>query len=244
MPIKYADSLNPVSYEYSDCIPNEKVCKGKINLAALSLYGFYRNSIYDSYKEKQDLAEDIKTRKKEFIEPGNTEGLYQDPLYHYAVAASLSTMQEWQDTTNNMHAYMAYEAKNGVKKRMGFVHFNEKMIGERPVVYIAQAGVQSRGTGIGRHLMECVLTHYPAGTKFYILTRVFNTDAKVLYENRLGFSPIEEEEIRALGYDERYCGFKHTTSLEEINAIKSRQLFAEIEGPVLDENIPSSLMMN
>ncbi len=100
-------------------------------------------------------------------------------------------------------------------------------------MYIAQAGVQSRGAGIGRHLMECVLSRYPAGTEFYILTRVFNSDAKGLYEKRLGFKPIEDEEIIALGYDDRYCGFKHRTSPEEIDAIKSRQLAAEIDEPTL-----------
>ncbi|ARH01140.1 hypothetical protein [Legionella micdadei] len=71
--------------------------------------------------------------------------------------------------------------------------------------------------------MECILSHYPAGTQFYILTRVFNTDAKNLYGKRLGFEPIEEKEVSDLGYDARYCGFKHTTTVAEVEAIKARQ---------------------
>ncbi|MFC3909290.1 GNAT family N-acetyltransferase [Legionella dresdenensis] len=237
MPIKYSDSPITISYDYLDFIPEKTVCKGKVNLAALSLYGLYRNAVYDSYKEKPDLAEDIKTRKKEFVEQAlsNTNNeLYNDPLYHYSVAASLGAMQEWKDPAEKMHAFMAYETVNGVKNRIGFVHFNEKLVDSKPVVYIAQAGVQLRGTGIGRHLMECVLSHYPADTEFYILTRVFNSDAKGLYEKRLGFKPIENEEVRALGFDDRYCGFKHRTSLEEIDAIKTRQIVTQIDEPTLE----------
>ncbi|WP_412754199.1 hypothetical protein [Legionella donaldsonii] len=54
---------------------------------------------------------------------------------------------------------------------------------------------------MGRHLMNCVLTHDPAGTEFYILTRVFNSNARSLYEGRLGFTPIKEDEVKRLGYD-------------------------------------------
>lgn len=226
MPIKYSDSPSTVSYVYLDCIPEKKIFKGKVNLAALSTYGFYRNSIYDSYKEKPDLADDIKARKKEFIEKDDSksnDGLYKDPLYHYSVAASLGAMQEWNNPSEKIHTYMAYEETEVGKRRIGFVHFNEKVVDGRPVVYIAQAGVQARGKGIGRHLMESVLSHYPAGTEFYILTRVFNSDAKGLYEKRLGFSPIKEAEIKELGYDNRYCGFKHTTTIDEVDAIKARQ---------------------
>jgi hypothetical protein len=45
---------------------------------------WYRESIYNSYIEKNDLAEDIKTRKKEFIEKADSplrNGLYNSPLY-------------------------------------------------------------------------------------------------------------------------------------------------------------------
>ncbi|KTD52983.1 Uncharacterised protein [Legionella quateirensis] len=84
--------------------------------------------------------------------------------------------------------------------------------------------------------MECVLSQYPADTEFYILTRVFNSETKGLYEKRLGFKPIQAEEIIALGYDDRYCGFKHRTSFMEIDAIKGRQLPTETDEPVFAES--------
>lgn len=194
MPFTYTNSSSNVSYEYLDSIPSKKVAKGRINLAALSLYGLYKKSVYDSYKEKPDLAQDIKSRKKEFIERENPKlinGLYQEPLYHYSIAACLGAMQEWNDPNEEMRTYMAYDNTRGAQCKIGFVHFNEKIVDNKPVVYIAQAGVEGRGKGIGKHLMESVLAHYPAGTEFYILTRVFNTEAKNLYEKRLGFAPIK-----------------------------------------------------
>ena len=72
--------------------------------------------------------------------------------------------------------------------------------------------------------MECVLSHYPAGTHFYIVTRVFNHEAKLLYSNRLGFTPINEDVIEQLGCDQRYCGFEHTTIDAEIQSIQDRKI--------------------
>ncbi|KTD52984.1 hypothetical protein [Legionella quateirensis] len=48
--------------------------------------------------------------------------------------------------------------------------------------------------------------------------------------------PIQAEEIIALGYDDRYCGFKHRTSFMEIDAIKDRQLPTETDEPVFAES--------
>jgi hypothetical protein len=133
-------------------------------------------------------------------------------------------MQEWKDSDSKMKAYIAYQEIDGHKKKVGFVHFIEKTVEGKPVVYIAQAGVSNPSQGVGRRLMECVLAHYPAETEFYILTRVFNTEAKNLYQKRFGFSPIEEKEIKQLGYDSRYWGFKHTTSQKEVELIKNKQV--------------------
>lgn len=222
MVLSYTDSSSRITYEFQDRIPTRRVAKGRVNLAALSLYGFYRNAVYNSYREKPDLAQDIKQRKPEFVTQEN--GIYQEPLYHYSVIASLGAMKEWQDPRQNMHVYTAYEMIEGKKHRIGFAHFQETKVDGRDVVYIAQAGVETRGKGIGRHLMESILSHYPAGTEFYILTRVFNTDAINLYGKRLGFKSIDEKEIHELGYDERYCGYRHTTTQEEIAGIKARQI--------------------
>jgi len=49
-------------------------------------------------------------------------------------------------------------------------------------------------------------------------------DPLPLYQKRLGFGDITPEEVAQLGYDQRYCGFKHTTSPEEINIIRAKQI--------------------
>ena len=106
-----------------------------------------------------------------------------------------------------MRAYIAYDEHN---KKVGFVNYSATIVNQQAVVYIAQAGVKSLRKSIGRWLMECVLSDYPAGTQFYVLTRLFNIEAKTLYEHRLKFSPVEAKEITELGYDPgRYCGFKY-----------------------------------
>ena len=234
MPIIFQDASAEIEYEYCGQLPAKAVSlriKGesayKVNLSALHFYGFYRNSIYDSYKEKSDLATDIKERKNEYQEAKESQltehSLYKSPLYHYSVAASLGAIKEWKESNGSMKCYIAYQNKDGHRTKIGFVHFTEQTVNDKKVIYIAQAGVLNRGHGVGRHLMECVLAHYPANTEFYILTRVFNTEAKNLYQKRLSFTPIELNEIQQLGYDSRYCGFKHSTTHNEIDDITSRQ---------------------
>jgi len=248
MPIFFKDTSADIQFEYHNTLPSETMTlrlKGeaayKLNVKVFHLYGMYRNSIHSSYNEKPDLAKDIKERKNEYQEKADSKlsqsALYKDPLHHYSVVASLGAMKEWKDSNGKMKCYVAYQNQNGRKTEIGFVHFNEDVVDGKPVIYIAQAGVLNRGQGIGRRLMECVLSHYPAGTEFYILTRVFNTEAKNLYEKRLGFLPIGESQIKQLGYDNRYCGFKHTTSLDEVATIKAKQTTNK---PVPKENSNST----
>lgn len=222
MPIIFTDKADDIFFSYQDHLPSGSM-NLRLNVAAFHLYGLYRNAVYDSYKEKKDLAEDIRKYEKVFDEKKESK-LSAEPLYHYAVTASLRAMKEWKDSGNKMKAYIAFQEVDGHKKKVGFVHFIEKTVEDKPVVYIAQAGVSNRSHGVGRRLMECVLAHYPAKTEFYILTRVFNTQAINLYQNRFCFSPIEEKEIMQLGYDSRYCGFKHTTSQKEVDLIKNKQV--------------------
>ncbi|MDR3492377.1 MAG: M15 family metallopeptidase [Gammaproteobacteria bacterium] len=213
-----------ISFEYHPLMPKNK--EKKINLTALQLYGMYRNTIYDSYKQKADLAQDIKVYKKQYTEPENSSfassSLYQNSLYHYSVMAALNAMSTWKSPVEKMQSYIAYQEKDGKQNQVGLVQFTEMEVHGKPVVYIAQAGVANRGLGIGKGLMECVLSHYPAGTEFYICTRVFNTDAKVLYNQALGFSPLPQEEVALFGLDARYCGFKHTITQTEIDKIRNK----------------------
>lgn len=232
MPIYFKDASQSLTVEYLDRLPEKTInlrIKGeqayKLNLSALYFYGFYKNTIERSYAAKPDLAEDIKNRKKEYQESDGSKLAkshnYNSPLHHYSVAASLGAMEEWQNSDGKMKAYIAYQNVGGHKRKIGFVHFTEQVVNGKTVVYIAQAGTSVPGEGIGRRLMQCVLSHFPADTEFYILTRVFNTEAKTLYQKRLSFTPIEPDEVRQLGYDDRYCGYKHTTTTQEIAEIAS-----------------------
>ena len=202
--------------------------EGRINISALILYAIYRTVVFDSYELKPNLADDIRSHKNEYHEMTGSRlaanPVYTNPVHHHSVAASLGAMKEWLDPKENMQCYFAYQNVNGHKRIVGFIHFQEKIMGSDAVVYIAQAGVINRSTGVGRRLMECVLSHYPGGMHFKILTRVFNTEAKSLYQDRLLFSPMREEEVSHLGYDNRYCGFEHTTSDDEVAAIKKKQI--------------------
>jgi len=199
--------------------PNEKSYKPKT--MELRLFELSRDSTFDSYRKAPNLAEDIKHYPQTDVETGlmEKEPLYQDPIYRYAVAGAFSDIKEWRNSTTL--CYLASE-KNG--HLAGFVLFYKIFVNEKPVVYISQAAVENPGKGVGRRLMQCVLCHYPAGTEFYALTRVFNTQAITLYQKRLGFGDIMPEEVTQLGYDQRYCGFKHTTSPEEIDTIRAKQI--------------------
>ena len=219
MKIRFKDNDDGIWFEYCETIPENFSSlgeQGRINLTGLYLYSMYRNTIYDSYRIKPDLAEDIKTYKKVFREKDSStlsqSSTYNDPLYHYSVAGAISAIKEWENQHQKMLCYFAYQNISGRKKIVGFVGFVKRTLSDAPVVYIAQAGVINRSHGVGKRLMECVLSDYPPETRFTILTRIFNSEAKSLYHRKLNFSPMSEEMVKQLGYDERYCGFEHTTS--------------------------------
>lgn len=231
MRIQFNDKNDDVWFEYEGDAKHKAVqigrSNGRINLTGLYLYGMYRNAIYNSYKKKADLAEDIKTHPYVFNDKRGSffseNRLYTDPVYHYAVSGSVSAISEWIKS-DEIKCYFAYKNIDGINKVVGFVHFIEKVINGTESIYISQAGVLNQSTGVGRRLMECVLSHYIPGTHFYIATRVFNNEAKLLYSDRLNFKPIQDDILSEFGYDRRYCGFEHTTSEEEIQLIVDRKI--------------------
>lgn len=229
MPIKLNDIKGDFSFEYHDTVPNKpfkfKKISGEINATLLYFYGLYRTTVIDSYKQKPDLARDIKEWKMQYQEKDAKEADEMTHLYHYGVTAALGAMQDWKDPQVKLKSFIAYDNQGGKKTKIGFVHFEEKEINQKKIVYIASAGTSIRGQSIGRGLMECVLAHYPAGTEFYIGTRIFNTEAKILYGERLKFSPLSQQEVQEVcGLDARYCGFKRTTTVEEIDTIRRKQI--------------------
>lgn len=202
--------------EYEQSVP-KKPDRVKCNIKLLRDYALYRNSVYDAYsaiRHHGKSLDDIPKFKKMFEEADNrTEKQhYQDPLYHYSVFACVDAIKEYRSNPD-MQCFCAYTTdENNKKMKVGFVHFTTKQLKEKKVVYIAQAGVATgyRSKSIGRKLMQSVLTTVKPDTEVKILTRRFNDPAINLYQKRLGFSPIEQKDIMALGYDERYVGFTLT----------------------------------
>ena len=211
-----------------------------VNISALQLYALYRNSVYQSYKDLPDLAEDIKAFPKQYSEPDQSSfsqaaaTASHDPVYHYAVAAASDTMKEWKSNPDNTRAYIAYKNEcdpdtgRAREKKVGFINFVDTELLGKPVVYVAQAGVRDFDESIGRRLTESVVAGYPAGTEFYMLTRVFNARTKNLvkkFEQKgIQVDAIGPDEVRKLNYDpDRYCGFKYILSQQTIDDVKSRQ---------------------
>lgn len=224
--VRFKDKSDGIAFVHHSHLPINK--PGRFNIAALQLYAMFRNTVYDSYRQKRnndDFAQDIREYKPQFQESNqrlSARTLYQDPVYQYAVAVAIDAIKAWQNSEKKMQAYIAYDEHN---KKVGFVNYSATTVNQQAVVYIAQAGVKSLAQSIGRRLMECVLSDYPVGTQFYVLTRLFNVEAKILYEYRLKFSPIDPKEITELGYDPgRYCGFKYRLTQEFIDEIKAKQI--------------------
>ena len=108
MRVQFRDRQDGVWFEYKDAAKQGHIIpvgknQGKINLTGLYLYGMYRNAIYDSYKKKEDLAEDIKSHPYVFTEKTGSffekRRLYSDPLYHYAVSGSVSSIDAYSDAS-------------------------------------------------------------------------------------------------------------------------------------------------
>ena len=244
--IRFKDKNDDVYFDFKDKLRDSsrtsyvKTVRGEktttklsVNPRLLTMYAIYRNTLEESYGANPNLAADIKAKTAPLLEDTAlikimSKAGYSDDkkrLRLYAMEVAAGVMKDWKTPSENIHAYIAYENADGKEKHIGFVHFLKKDIQGRSVVYIAEAGVSKRGASVGRRLMECVISHFPAGTEFLILARAFNTEAKTLYKDRLGFDPIKEDEIAILGYSkDRYVGFSKVSTKEEIIAIRNNQV--------------------
>jgi ribosomal protein S18 acetylase RimI-like enzyme len=181
-----------------------------------------RDTFFEAHSKKTDIPQDIKTWEHALV-PENLKDSSSDilSLYNYSVFGALGILQEWQK--GNQHAYVAYKNINDMRVKAGLVIFEEKNINGKHFVYIVEAGVYERGKGIGHALMDCVLMHYPEKTEFLIGTRIFNKEAIGLYQNGLKFELLNAEAVKEyMGLDERYCGFAHTPSREELALIRNK----------------------
>ncbi len=248
-------SKDYVYFMHHDRVPElraKATPKSKINLTLLEMYILYRDAIFNSYSEKDNVALDIQSRTFQFENDKNDFKMQRlsdidKHIYHYSVLAALDAMQEWK--VDGMQSYIAYKDCDGLQNKVGFVHFIEKTYANDPnkkYVYIAQAGVLLQGASIGRRLMECVIAQYPAGTDFLIGTRIFNTEAKTLYQDRLNFTPMSTEDIKKLlDLDERYCGFKLISNQEQIDLLKKKQsIFYDIDTATYLPSICKSMKLD
>ena len=223
--VAFKSNNDSIYFEYHDTPPEDIIQfrikdeqAYKINASALQLYFLYRKTLQNSCAEKKEkLAKDIQEFPKNFFTHPKTE---DNNLRHYSANVALSTVLEWIEQKKPVQCYIAYKHTKDGPIMAGFVHFYREKIDDKDVVYISQAGVALLNAKIGTRLMKLVLAHFEEGTEFYILTRKFNTEAIGLYNQKLGFTDIKSNEISQLGYDQRYVGFKHTTSFEEIKAIQ------------------------
>lgn len=219
----FTDKKDNIWFEFHEQLPTNKEQNAfNVNIAALTLYGMYRTTVYESYGTKPDLAQDIKTFNQNPEHLKNGRVIHpEDSLYNYSIYGAMLGIKK---LLSQAQSYIAYQKnQQGWPEKVGFVSFYRGKVDGRDVVYIADAGVKFRGQSIGRRLMECVLTHFDPGTEFYILTRKFNTEAVNLYQDKLGFKSISLAEIKQLDYDDRYVGFNHTTTQLELNSIHKKK---------------------
>lgn len=208
----FANYDDNIHFEYVQNLPINRQFY-PLNKTVLHGYALYRKTIVHSYGANPNLAEDIH----------QFQALYNDSrgaLHHYASNAALGAMQDWQDPEQNIKSYIAYDGD----RMVGFVQFQEKAQAGQKFVYIANLVVENANQGVGTRLIQSVLAHYLVGTEFRIGTRVFNDPAIHLYRDKLKFTPLTADEVVVMGLDERYCGFRHTTTYQElvsINALRS-----------------------
>lgn len=208
--------LKDLEFEYHNKATN------KPGLDYFQLFCLSRDSFFEAHRNKTNIPQDIKSWEHIFI-PENLKDSSSDilSLYNYSVCGALYILQEWQK--GHQHGYFAYKIINGEQVITGLVFFEEKNINGKDFVYIIEAGVYERGKGIGHALMDCVLMHYPENMNFMIATRTFNKEAIGLYQNCLKFEPLEAQTVKEyMGLDDRYCGFAHTTSKEELAVIRNK----------------------
>jgi ribosomal protein S18 acetylase RimI-like enzyme len=191
----------------------------KLELNNFQLFCLFRDTFFEAHCKKTDIPQDIKAWEHTIV-PEKLRDSSSDvlSLYNFSVSGAQNILQEWQK--GHQQAYVVYKNINGMRVEVGLAIFEEKYINGKHFVYIVEAGVYERGKGIGHALMDCVLMHYPEKTEFLIGTRIFNNEAIGLYQNCLKFESLSAQETKKyMGLDERYCGFSHTTSKEELSLI-------------------------
>jgi hypothetical protein len=213
----FLDSL--YFFEYSEASNQSRSSKPSDHPTVTAMFDLFRDTLYDSYQSLPSLTRDITEFK-----PAEDQDKSGDPLYDYVVNVTKRDFASYLDPQENMHSYFAYKIVDGEKKLAGFVNFQSKIINHSPKIYIALLGVVNRGHGLGKGLVDCVLSHYEPNTEFYLIARRLNIPACELFGRKLKFNASTGDGTKEFGFDERYCGFERTTTAAEIDEINSSKM--------------------
>lgn len=208
----YADKANDIVYELNTAMPTIDKIKSKLTVRMLTLYGIYRNGLYDE-RIKKPLDADIANVKPSYSYEKNS-------LYHYASHVSLDAMQELFKKEDGK-CCVAYKSKGGTKIPVGFLVFHEKQVGDDCFVYISHVSVSQFRQGVGTKLLQAVMMSYPDKTKFYLCARKSNEAALSMYQ-KLGYT-IDDRYVTKFDYNAEYfLGMSHTTKKEELSEMMRR----------------------
>ncbi|MCD6048050.1 MAG: hypothetical protein K0S08_1697 [Gammaproteobacteria bacterium] len=210
-----------LKFIHSMCIINGEN-KSKGISSSIERYGLARSEVYHSWHYNQ-LEPSFP--KKLLSDPARTE-LTKKPcnalqlssnqiLFSNARAAAEHYIHDRLDPDKKMQTIEVRDEKNTL---IGSIEFRE--VGD--VVYLAYLLVNQKfsGKGIGTRLVESVLSLYPEGTEFHILTRRFNAPAKRIYHEKLKFSVGDDDIAKKYGYaSEDYFSFTKNVSKEDIEKV-------------------------
>jgi len=212
------DPRTCIVYELTDHMPRITRVNSRLTARMLSLYGMYRNGLYDT-RIDQELDADIAIFKPQFdYEFTDKSGKANNHLYHYASHVSIDAMQEAFKLKDGK-CCVAYRNQNGRKQPVGFVVFYEKVIDAQKMVYISHLSVSELRQGIGTKLMQALMLHYPANTTFYLCARQRNVHALQTYE-KLGYV-YNTKYLKDFGYNPEYfTAMQHVTIANELKQMR------------------------
>lgn len=215
----YIDQRTGIVYEVTREMPSFDKLKSQLTVRALTLYGMYRNGLYDTRIAKPldaDIA--VFEPKYDYDHTKACAANASNHLYHYASHVAIDALQELFKHEKGQ-CCTAYRMMGNRKIPVGFLVFYEKIVEAQKIVYISHVSVGPFRKGIGTKLIQAVLMIYPADTVFYLCARRTNEDAHRVYQH-IGFNP-DSQYLQPFGYNPQYfIGMSHRTTPEQLKEIK------------------------
>lgn len=205
---------NGIYFEISETKPSFTRSNPQTMARVLTLYGIYRNGLYDA-RVINTLDADMANFKPKFdYEHTNDAVAINNNLYHYSSYIAIDAIQELLTKENSKHC-IAYKLSGNKKIAVGFVVFYEKKLGDKSFLYISHVSSGMRGIGIGTNLCRAVIASAPVETNFYLCLRKFN-HGLVKFYHQLGFID-NDSYVSEFGYSSKYfCGMSFTSTQQYI----------------------------